>query len=85
MADSKCLDLYFGTHKLDSLSQEQVETGKGKLLAGLAQAQTGEEEIHLWLIANDLGIAPSPEELRFAEARIYARTISMMHPANKDI
>lgn len=84
MADSKYLEIYFGTRKLDMLSQEQVEAGKGKLLAGIAQAQTGEEEIHLWLIANDLGIAPPPEDLRFAEARIYARTISMMPPTNQE-
>lgn len=84
MGDSQYLELYFGVNDLSTLSEEQLASGKSKLLEGIAKSSSQEEEISLWIIAENLGIAPPPENLQFVESRIYALTIRALPPENKN-
>lgn len=69
------LTTYFGVEDVESLSQELYDIGLQKLLRALENASGAQEEIALWITANDIGHAPSPEALQFSEARVYARMI----------
>lgn len=66
---------FFGVENVLTLSPELYDNGIRKLLVALREAADAEEEISLWITANDIKGAPSPEKLRFAEARVYARMI----------